>query len=62
MRTPRVSAVRGPGSPPTRRSRTSDAAGKGRGWAGATKDARRLAGSTTGIIAKAVAFLVDSGF
>ncbi|MGW7554138.1 hypothetical protein, partial [Streptomyces rimosus] len=29
---------------------------------GATKDARRLAGSTTGIIAKAVAFLVDSGF
>jgi hypothetical protein len=29
---------------------------------GATKDARRLAGSTTGIIGKAVAFLVDSGF
>lgn len=29
---------------------------------GATKDARRLAGSTTGIIAKAVAFLADSGF
>ncbi|MGW8975210.1 hypothetical protein [Streptomyces platensis] len=29
---------------------------------GATKDARRLAGSTTGIIAKAVTFLVDSGF
>ncbi|MFG2227523.1 hypothetical protein [Streptomyces sp. NPDC048644] len=29
---------------------------------GATKDARRLAGSTTGIIAKAVAFLVESGF
>ncbi|MHC5702106.1 hypothetical protein OTC26_011725 [Streptomyces tirandamycinicus] len=29
---------------------------------GATKDARRLAGSTTGIIAKAVAFLTDSGF
>ncbi|WP_030250613.1 hypothetical protein [Streptomyces violens] len=29
---------------------------------GATKDARRLAGSTTGIIAKAVSFLVDSGF
>ncbi|MGO4753289.1 hypothetical protein AB4212_32570 [Streptomyces sp. 2MCAF27] len=29
---------------------------------GATKDARRLAGSTTGIVGKAVAFLVDSGF
>ncbi|MDI5966702.1 hypothetical protein POF50_022620 [Streptomyces sp. SL13] len=29
---------------------------------GATKDARRLAGSTTGIIGKAVAFLVDTGF
>jgi hypothetical protein len=29
---------------------------------GATKDARRLAGSTTGIIAKALTFLVDSGF
>lgn len=29
---------------------------------GATKDARRLAGSTTGIIAKAVSFLADSGF
>jgi hypothetical protein len=29
---------------------------------GATKDARRLAGSTTGIIGKAVAFLADSGF
>ncbi|WEB43891.1 hypothetical protein MOV08_34515 [Streptomyces yunnanensis] len=29
---------------------------------GATKDARRLAGSTTGIIAKAITFLVDSGF
>lgn len=29
---------------------------------GATKDARRLAGSTTGIVAKAVLFLVDSGF
>ncbi len=29
---------------------------------GATKDARRLAGSTTGIIGKAMAFLVDSGF
>ncbi|MFE4669655.1 hypothetical protein ACFRI7_36300 [Streptomyces sp. NPDC056716] len=29
---------------------------------GATKDARRLAGSTTGIIGKAVSFLTDSGF
>ncbi|MDW8808842.1 hypothetical protein P1P68_29625, partial [Streptomyces scabiei] len=29
---------------------------------GATKDARRLAGSTTGIIGKAVGFLTDSGF
>ncbi|WP_329015690.1 hypothetical protein [Streptomyces sp. NBC_00690] len=29
---------------------------------GATKDARRLAGSTTGIIGKAVAFLTESGF
>lgn len=29
---------------------------------GATKDARRLAGSTTGIIAKAMSFLADSGF
>ncbi|MFD8553712.1 hypothetical protein ACFV08_19435 [Streptomyces fradiae] len=29
---------------------------------GATKDARRLAGSTTGIIGKAAAFLTDSGF
>ncbi|MEU9580676.1 hypothetical protein [Streptomyces chilikensis] len=29
---------------------------------GATKDSRRLAGSTTGIVAKAVAFLADSGF
>ncbi|MFJ5234970.1 hypothetical protein ACIQBJ_34405 [Kitasatospora sp. NPDC088391] len=29
---------------------------------GATKDARRLAGSTTGIVSKAVSFLVDSGF
>ncbi|MGP3981821.1 hypothetical protein [Streptomyces sp. KR80] len=29
---------------------------------GATKDARRLAGSTTGIVGKAVAFLSDSGF
>lgn len=29
---------------------------------GATKDARRLASSTTGIVAKAVVFLTDSGF
>ncbi|WP_037609064.1 hypothetical protein [Streptacidiphilus rugosus] len=29
---------------------------------GATKDARRLAGSTIGIVGKAVSFLVDSGF
>ncbi|GAA1935485.1 hypothetical protein GCM10009716_48130 [Streptomyces sodiiphilus] len=29
---------------------------------GATKDARRLSGSTTGIIARAVTFLADSGF
>ncbi|WP_320782682.1 hypothetical protein [Streptomyces sp. CRN 30] len=29
---------------------------------GATKDARRLAGSTTGIVGRAVAFLTDSGF
>lgn len=29
---------------------------------GATKDARRLAGSTTGIVAKAASFLADSGF
>ncbi|WP_432250170.1 hypothetical protein ACRAR1_25620 [Streptomyces sanyensis] len=29
---------------------------------GATKDARRLAGSTTGIIGKAVGFLTESGF
>ncbi|WP_231905193.1 hypothetical protein [Streptantibioticus cattleyicolor] len=29
---------------------------------GATKDARRLTNSTTGIVGKAVAFLVDSGF
>ncbi|MET9512230.1 hypothetical protein ABZX62_27945 [Streptomyces flavidovirens] len=29
---------------------------------GATKDARRLAGSTTGIVGKAVAFLTESGF
>ncbi|MGW0336447.1 hypothetical protein ACWD0J_32145 [Streptomyces sp. NPDC003011] len=33
-----------------------------RSSAGATKDARRLAGSTTGIVGKAVAFLTDSGF
>ncbi|QPP11135.1 hypothetical protein G4Z16_30540 [Streptomyces bathyalis] len=33
-----------------------------RSTTGATKDARRLAGSTTGIIGKAVAFLADSGF
>ncbi|MFG2182074.1 hypothetical protein [Streptomyces abikoensis] len=49
---------------------SSDAPGLEAAWrvyarrsaTGATKDARRLAGSTTGIIAKAVAFLVDSGF
>ncbi|KDN86518.1 hypothetical protein [Kitasatospora cheerisanensis] len=29
---------------------------------GATKDARRLSGSTTGIVSKAVSFLLDSGF
>ncbi|MDI3423173.1 hypothetical protein [Streptomyces luteolus] len=48
----------------------SDAPGLEAGWriwarrssTGATKDARRLAGSTTGIVAKAVAFLTDSGF
>jgi hypothetical protein len=48
----------------------SDAPGLEAGWrvyarrstTGATKDARRLAGSTTGIVGKAVAFLVDSGF
>ncbi|MFD8961920.1 hypothetical protein ACFV0W_34495, partial [Streptomyces anulatus] len=48
----------------------SDAPGLEAGWriyarrsaTGATKDARRLAGSTTGIIGKAVAFLTDSGF
>ncbi|MGX5184517.1 hypothetical protein ACWKT5_17250 [Streptomyces avermitilis] len=33
-----------------------------RSAAGATKDARRLAGSTTGIVGKAVVFLTDSGF
>ncbi|MGW0860203.1 hypothetical protein [Streptomyces sp. NPDC002690] len=49
---------------------TSDAPGLEAGWrvyarrsaTGATKDARRLAGSTTGIIGKAAAFLTDSGF
>nr|WSW70432.1 hypothetical protein OG461_31880 [Streptomyces sp. NBC_00995] len=49
---------------------SSDAPGLEAGWrvysrrsaTGATKDARRLAGSTTGIIGKAVAFLTDSGF
>lgn len=49
---------------------TTDAPGLEASWrvyarrsaTGATKDARRLAGSTTGIIGKAVAFLVDSGF
>ncbi|WP_299541277.1 hypothetical protein [uncultured Streptomyces sp.] len=48
----------------------SEAPGLEAGWrvyarrssTGATKDARRLAGSTTGIIAKAVTFLTDSGF
>jgi hypothetical protein len=48
----------------------SDTPGLEAGWriwarrssTGATKDARRLAGSTTGIVAKAVAFLTDSGF
>jgi hypothetical protein len=47
----------------------SEAPGLEAGWrvyarrsaTGATKDARRLAGSTTGIVGKAVAFLVDSG-
>lgn len=49
---------------------TSEAPGLESAWrvyarrsaTGATKDARRLAGSTTGIIGKAVAFLADSGF
>ncbi|MCC9310181.1 hypothetical protein LN042_24450 [Kitasatospora sp. RB6PN24] len=49
---------------------TSDAPGLEAAWrvwarrstTGATKDARRLAGSTIGITGKAVAFLVDSGF
>jgi hypothetical protein len=33
-----------------------------RSSAGATKDSRRLAGSTTGIVGKAAAFLTESGF
>jgi hypothetical protein len=33
-----------------------------RSTTGATKDARRLAGSTTGIVGKAVVFLTESGF
>lgn len=49
---------------------SSDAPGLESAWrvyarrsaTGATKDARRLAGSTTGIISKAIAFLTDSGF
>ncbi|MDH6109052.1 hypothetical protein P3T36_006025 [Kitasatospora sp. MAP12-15] len=49
---------------------SSDAPGLEAAWrvwarrstTGATKDARRLAGSTIGITGKAVAFLVDSGF
>jgi hypothetical protein len=49
---------------------STDAPGLEAGWriyarrsaTGATKDARRLAGSTTGIVGKAVAFLTDSGF
>ncbi|MET7641252.1 hypothetical protein [Streptomyces sp. NPDC005438] len=49
---------------------TSEAPGLEAAWrvyqrrsaTGATKDARRLAGSTTGIVAKAVTFLADSGF
>jgi hypothetical protein len=49
---------------------TSDAPGLEAAWrvwtrrstTGATKDARRLSGSTIGITGKAVAFLVDSGF
>ncbi|THA75185.1 hypothetical protein E6R60_16710 [Streptomyces sp. A0642] len=48
----------------------SEAPGLEAGWriysrrsaTGATKDARRLAGSTTGIVGKAVAFLTESGF
>ncbi|MFB9524740.1 hypothetical protein ACFFTU_32890 [Streptomyces cremeus] len=49
---------------------TTDAPGLEAAWrvysrrsaTGATKDARRLAGSTTGIVGKAMAFLTDSGF
>ncbi|MFJ9522262.1 hypothetical protein ACIRPK_28910 [Kitasatospora sp. NPDC101801] len=49
---------------------TSDAPGLEAAWrvwarrsaTGATKDARRLSGSTIGIVSKAVLFLVDSGF
>jgi hypothetical protein len=49
---------------------SSDAPGLEAAWrvwtrrstTGATKDARRLSGSTIGITGKAVAFLVDSGF
>ncbi|WP_042365364.1 hypothetical protein [Streptacidiphilus neutrinimicus] len=49
---------------------SSDAPGLEAAWrvyarrsaTGATKDARRLAGSTIGIVGKAVSFLVDSGF
>ncbi|WP_243761851.1 hypothetical protein [Streptomyces sp. YIM 98790] len=49
---------------------SSDAPGLEAAWrvyarrsaTGATKDARRLAASTTGIVAKAVSFLTDSGF
>ena len=49
---------------------SSDAPGLESAWrvyarrsaTGATKDARRLSGSTTGIISKAIAFLTDSGF
>lgn len=49
---------------------TSEAPGLEAAWrvwarrstTGATKDARRLSGSTIGITGKAVAFLVDSGF
>ncbi len=49
---------------------TTDAPGLESAWrvysrrsaTGATKDARRLAGSTTGIVGKAMAFLTDSGF
>ncbi|SFD08449.1 hypothetical protein [Streptomyces aidingensis] len=49
---------------------SSDAPGLEAAWrvyarrsaTGATKDARRLAASTTGIVGKAVSFLTDSGF